>query len=116
MKSADYKQGYTKGYNTGRKETGELHRKYHDENLLAAQRAERAEAGAGIGHCDGCANWVRPAPSYAWGYCNASRAAGSPWGCWAQAPELEGARDKGRITTSPKFGCVLFQPSPKETP
>ena len=112
MNSPDYKRGYSSGYNAGRKESSAAQLKFDKESLISAQRAERAESGAGIGHCDECVNWVRPT-NCNWGYCEASRAAGSPWGCWAQGPEMPNSRDFGRITTTPKFGCVLFSQKAK---
>jgi hypothetical protein len=106
-KSADYKQGYTKGYNTGRKETAELDRKYRDREMQLAVRTERAESDHGIGHCEGCKHWEKPRPEAQWGLCNAPQSPGSPWGCWAQGP-YDNKWDRGLISTSPRFGCVLF--------
>lgn len=104
----DYKRGYSKGYNTGRGDTSKIEMRHWEECQAVAERAERAEAAAGLGHCDECRHWERACPVCAWGYCNASKQAGSPWGCWAQGPSIGDGRDLGRISTTPKFGCVMF--------
>ncbi len=102
-KSADYKQGYAKGYTTGRGERADIQRIHDDDLLRIAQRAERAESSAGIGHCIDCAHWRRQSPTYAWGVCHAGRQPGTPYGTWAQT-ESDGANP----ATTSHFGCVLF--------
>jgi hypothetical protein len=103
MQTTDYKRGYSKGYNTGRGEQSEIERQHQAEMLAVAQRAERAESAAGIGHCMDCAHWKRKSPTYAWGICTAGRQPGTPYGTWAQA-------DTGGTNpaTTSHFGCVLF--------
>lgn len=105
--SADYKRGYGSGYNTGRGDQSKIEQRHQAELLAVAQRAERAEAAGGIGHCEDCAHWRRPKPEYAWGNCLAQKAPGTPYGCWAQAEEA-GTYKNVMVSTSPRFGCVLF--------
>lgn len=105
--SADYKLGYSRGYAKGRGDLGAEESRHQAELLAVAKRAERAETAAGMGHCEGCANWERP-EGCAWGYCNATRQPGSPWGCWHQGPAMRDTRELGRVTTTPLFGCILF--------
>lgn len=100
---------YSNGYAAGCRRSDKAMAEERQRADLAARRAERLEAGLGIGHCEGCAHWVRGgggpnAASCAWGICHVERAAGTPWGTFVQAEE--GA---GRVQTSPHFGCVLFQ-------
>lgn len=112
--TADYKLGYSRGYAAGTRDKWDAEARRQRDLSLVAQRAERAEAAAGIGHCDGCTHWDRP-EGCAWGYCNASRQPGSPWGCWAQGSFVNEKYDKGRISTTPKFGaCCSCRASPQE--
>lgn len=113
-RSVDYKHGYSAGYNARDSNAAERDAKRRAEALAVAVRAERAESAAGIGHCQDCASWKQP-PDCSWGYCDASRQPGSPWGCWSQSPFIGDRQDKGRISTTPMFGCVLFAPRAKET-
>lgn len=105
--SSDYKRGYGKGYNTGKNSADKRLAQMHDEHKQLVERVERAEKQQGLGHCEGCANWQRGCPTCAWGYCNAKRAAGTPWGTFIRGEDATGA--DGRIMTTPRFGCVLFQ-------
>lgn len=104
--STDYKRGYRAGRQARDRLAYERDSRRDAEALAVAKRAERAETAAGIGHCQDCRNWTRP-DGCSWGYCEASRQPGSPWGCWAQ-PASVSNYDKGRISTTPMFGCVLF--------
>lgn len=103
----EYKRGYANGYNARNRGKWAIEQQHHAETLAVAQRAERAEAAAGIGHCEDCQHWSRPAPTCAWGNCMAGKAPGTPFGCWAQAEET-GTHRVVQISTSPRFGCVLF--------
>lgn len=107
--SPDYMRGYQAGRNARDRTAFARAESARKDALAVAQRAERAEAAAGIGHCDGCAHWTRP-DGCSWGFCEASRIPGSPWGCWAQGPRVQigDHHDQGRISTTPKFGCVMF--------
>lgn len=105
--SSDYKRGYGKGYNTGRGEQSVIERRHQAELLAVAQRAERAEAAAGIGHCENCRHWKKRSPSHAWGDCTAPRAPGTPYGTWIQGEDPD-TRRIALVSTSPRFGCVLF--------
>lgn len=106
-KTPDYKRGYSKGYTTGRGEQSAIEQRHRAELLAVAERAERAETASGVGHCEDCQHWQKPQISYAWGHCTVGQAPGTPYGCWAQAEEAETYRTV-RISTSPRFGCVLF--------
>jgi hypothetical protein len=110
----DYKRGYSKGYATGRGDQSKIEQRHYAEVQAVAVRAERAETASGIGHCENCTHWRKPDPSYAWGNCTATRAPGTPWGCWAQAEDVT-TRHTVQISTSPRFGCVLFAPSAGQT-
>lgn len=106
-RSADYKQGYGKGYYAGRSDQGEIERRHLAELKDVAARAERAESASGVGHCERCRHWDKR-PDTTWGYCSASRQPGTPWGCWGQGNFINERYDQGRISTTPRFGCVLF--------
>lgn len=106
--TSEYKLGYANGYNARNRDQWKVEQRHQAEVLAVAQRAERAEKAAGVGHCEDCQHWRRPHPTYAWGICTATKAPGTPWGCWAQAEEVD-TRRTVQISTSPRFGCVLFQ-------
>lgn len=103
----EYKRGYSNGYQKGRGDQLKIEQRHQAELSAVAQRAERAEAASGIGHCENCQHWVKLQPSYSWGNCMATKAAGTPYGCWAQVNEQSTHRVV-QISTSPQFGCVLF--------
>lgn len=117
MRSDDYKRGYKAGYSAGRTSCEPSLIAERQLALDAAQRAERAESAKSIGHCDECFHWIRGGlGNYAhkdvcaWGVCNIKRAAGTPWGTrmWAD--------DSNPVTTTPKFGCVLFAAISQSSP
>lgn len=105
--NTDYKRGYSRGYSTGCRRSDAANAAERERADLAVHRAERAESATSIGHCEECQHWWRgggaPRSEHcAWGVCQAPRAAGTPWGCWATG-------DDGKpIHTTPRFGCVLF--------
>lgn len=111
MSTEDYKRGYRKGYNTGKKLADEALAREIERATQAAQRAERAEKVQGVGHCCECKYWRQGGghPSWsscAWGICEAPAAAGSPWGTYACSESH--LKCEHRIQTTPHFGCVVF--------
>jgi hypothetical protein len=102
--SDDYKRGYSKGYNAGTREIAAVRQRCFEQVEDASARAEHAQVAAGIGHCNGCRHWARGSERTLWGLCNASEGAirGVPW--------FRGDDGRSAVTTSERFGCVLFAP------
>lgn len=104
---------YGRGYAAGARRSDREVAAMREEAKRTAERAELAEKAQGIGHCEECRYWVRGgdgpnASACAWGVCTVPRGIGTPWGVWASAdhPLVGGP---GNITTTPRFGCVMFR-------
>lgn len=109
--STQEKKDYARGYAAGTKIRTATTAQHYRELQEVALRAERAEKASGIGHCEHCRHW-NPPPNCSWGYCNVTRRMpGTPNGCWMQPN-----RGEGPISTSPRFGCVLFSAMPSTDP
>ena len=103
-----YGKGYAAGWRRSDAELAEA----REQAKRAAERAELAEKGNGIVHCEECEHWLRGggvkgASVCAWGVCEAPPGAGTPFDTWMK---VEG--EVGRIITTPRFGCVLGVVSP----
>jgi len=115
-RSREEANAYSRGYAAGKRSADASNASERARADDAAQRAERAEKLQGIGHCEDCAHWNRgdrPRHGWegcAWGTCSAPRAAGTPWGTWCAVDASQ--RDNLKITTTPRFGCVLFKVAP----
>lgn len=107
MATREEKNAYSRGYATGKRSADAALAEQRARADDAARRAEFAEGANGVGHCEDCKHWDRGGgragwENCAWGDCRAPRAPGTPWGCWMHA-------DDGKpISTTPRFGCVLF--------
>ncbi|MBI4695515.1 MAG: high-potential iron-sulfur protein [Gammaproteobacteria bacterium] len=102
MTSDDYGRGYSKGYAAGRKRSDKELNYLRNAARLASARAYRAEKAEPYGHCEDCGFWMRGIDRIAWGTCTVHaqpKVAGDLW---------ESSRDGKPITTSRKFGCLLF--------
>lgn len=101
MSSPDYKRGYSRGYSTGTRNIAEVRKQYADALDAFRERAERAEAGLGLGLCRACQHWRRESQA-AWGTCTLAESILSwPWP-WR-------GDDNKAIHTQENFGCVRFQ-------
>lgn len=105
--ATEYQRGYAKGYNTGSAPRRTLEKGVSEANRIVmealAERAERAERGAGIGKCDQCTHWQRHHGTAHWGLCSLTEKTiwtiGWPW---RGDPEQ-------KIRTQENFGCIRFQ-------
>lgn len=107
--SDDYKRGYSKGYVAGCHRADKAIARARELEADAIARANRAEAGQGLGRCEDCAHWVRE-PQTAWGHCKPPESrydAEHGLAIWFGNTTAWGERIP--IATSAGFGCVLFR-------
>lgn len=98
----NYQRGYSKGYNTGVRQIADVRQEYQDAVDAFRERAERAEAGLGLGLCQDCKHWQRGNDGAAkWGLCGLTdKMVTWPWP-WRGDPDQQ-------IHTQERFGCVRF--------
>jgi len=106
--SDDYRRGYQKGYAAGTRDRGDREWSAYRAAAQASKRAERAEAGQGLGRCDGC-RWYQPEDGCKWGWC------GRPWRVDSATADPDMIRPvfarvdgPGRLMVTSSFGCVLW--------
>ena len=97
-------RAYNRGYGAGKRFAED---KSHEKRLLGLcktyrARAERAEAGLGLGRCDQCAHWKRERQAF-WGYCGFTETIQEFDQPWRGDPDQ-------RIATKENFGCIRFEP------
>lgn len=96
----DYKRGYGKGYQTGKRSADVAIAAARVEADESVARAERAEAAQGLGKCSDCKHWTRE-PGCMWGTCVV------PQSRYHNREPLWFANNP-TIATSCAFGCVLW--------
>lgn len=102
VNTPDYKRGYSKGYSTGIRQIADVRQECRGAVDAFRERAERAEAGLGLGICQNCKHWQRGKGNAKWGLCTLTdKMVTWPWP-WRGQPEQE-------ILTQERFGCVRFQ-------
>lgn len=109
----DYQRGYQRGVAKGRADMERQSKELEAEVARMQARAERAEAGAGLGQCQACRFWQRPGPSHKWGPCSARRPGSvhNPETPWQESQENQSPHRDVSINTRENFGCVLFEPA-----
>ena len=104
--SPDWKRGYQLGYNRGGRNVTARQETLHQMITDMRERAERAEAGLGLGMCSECAHWQRHEPvgaqKYRWGWCLLTEAIETDNWPWRGDPDQ-------KIATKENFGCVRFR-------
>ena len=104
--ATEYQRGYQAGVNSKNKPRADREKAIAKANWIVidalADRAERAERGAGIGKCDGCGHWRRYDNTTHWGICTLTESIGSVNWPWRGDPEQT-------IRTQENFGCIRFQ-------
>ena len=118
--TTETRRAYSQGYQAGVKSQDPAKRKAQIEARCTRLldlcktyrlRAERAEAGMGLGQCQQCRAWSRaksyglsgPSDCY-WGYCGYSE------GSIIESDQPWRGEPHQRIATKENFGCIRFEP------
>lgn len=118
MKTTAEKRAYARGYNAGTK-IREASREADRQVMTSLiERAQRAEAAAGLGCCANCQHWQRESVRTKWGECHSRNLKGNkpwPWP-WFRLDVDMPTKQLPLPFTSEDFGCVLFMSRNTATP
>lgn len=102
MSTSEHQRGYAKGYQAGKKRGYRFIDRLLDGAKQMRERAERAEAGLGIGLCAHCKFWTRRTDTTKWGRCSL------PQRTSTDLPWIYVEPRSGTLDTSEAFGCIRF--------
>jgi hypothetical protein len=103
-----YRRGYSKGTYAGERDIAKVRSDCAAAIDAFRERAERAEAGLGLGVCGACRHWRRER-ACAWGTCALTEDILTLSWPWRGEPQQ-------KIITQENFGCVRFQKTGSASP